>query len=38
MAYGQKPKVVRAKQLAAAKGENCAYGQTLYFKDRLALI
>ena len=29
-AYGQKPKVVRAKQSATAKGENCAYGPTLY--------
>ena len=29
MAYGQKPKFVRAEHLATAKGENCAYGPTL---------
>ena len=28
-AYGQKPKVVGAEQLATAEGENCAYGPTL---------
>ena len=28
-AYGQKPKVVRAKQSATVEGENCTYGPTL---------
>ena len=28
-AYGQKPKVVRAKQSAMVEGENCTYGPTL---------
>ena len=30
-AYGQRPKFVRAKHSATAKGENCAYGPTLTF-------
>ena len=29
-AYGQKPKIVMAKQTATTKGENCTYGPTLY--------
>ena len=29
MAYGQKPKVVRAKQSAMVEGENCTYSPTL---------
>ena len=29
-AYDQKPKIVRVKQTATAKGENYAYGPTLY--------
>ena len=29
MAYGQRPKFVRAKHSATAEGENCAFGPTL---------
>jgi hypothetical protein len=29
MAYGRRPKFVRAKHLATAEGENCTYGPTL---------
>ena len=29
MAYGQRPKFVRAKHSVTAEGENCAYGPTL---------
>ena len=29
-AYGRRPKFVRAEHLAAAEGENCAYGPTLW--------
>ena len=29
MAYSQRPKFVRAKYLATAEGENCAYSPTL---------
>ena len=29
MAYGQRSKFVRAKHLATAEGENCAYGPTM---------
>ena len=31
MAYGRRPKFVRAKHTAMAEGENCAYGPTLIF-------
>jgi hypothetical protein len=29
MAYGQRPRFVRAEHSATAEGENCAYGPTL---------
>ena len=31
MAYGQRPKIVRAENSATAEGENCAYGPTLIY-------
>ena len=31
MAYGQRPKFVRAKHSATAEGTNCAYGPTLLY-------
>ena len=36
-AYGQRPKCVRAKHLATAEGENCAYGPTLALFMKLNL-
>jgi hypothetical protein len=33
-AYGRRPKFVRAEHLAAAEGENCAYGLTLNSSKR----
>jgi hypothetical protein len=37
-AYGRRPKFVRAKHLATAKGENCAYGPTLKFSNNNDLL
>ena len=34
MAYGQRPKFVKAKHSATAEGENCAYGPTMVALQR----